>query len=118
MIVKETGRITAIGNLQSGTSRSGKEWKKIQIVIEVTNDRGYTRQLALQAMDKPAVKFIEDDWRIGDVVTVSYEAQSREWNDVWYTDLRVLYIDAPQQRSNAQPAPAAEAAPQDDDLPL
>ena len=36
--MKVTGKITKISEVQTGTSKAGKEWKKLTFVLETTED--------------------------------------------------------------------------------
>lgn len=85
-----TGKLIQILPLQSGTGRNGN-WQKQDFVIE-TNDQ-YPKKVCFSAWADKAemVQAISP----GTMVKVLFNAESREFNNKWYTDLRIWKIEVP-----------------------
>lgn len=109
------GKVIFVGHPDSGVSKSGKQWSKQLFAIETEGQ--YPKKVAFGVMNG---KFTMN---MGDVVEVEVDAQSREYNGKWYTDLtawRCNNISAPAQAPQQQPqqniyqqnAPQGYAAPQ------
>lgn len=116
-IQKISGKVIKVIPEVSGT-KGDKVWVKQSFVIETAGQ--YPKKIALQAWnDKCDLIPL-----IGTEVTVSYNPESREYNDKWYTDLNVFDI----QVSGAKPKATAKAEPvktginlqaeEEDDLPF
>ena len=98
---KIEGRITQVLPLESGTSKSGKEWKKQGYVLE-TNEQ-YPKKVKFHFFgDKAGVELHE-----GDVVEVCIDIESREFNGRWYTDVSAWKAEVKQSaQPQAQPQQA------------
>lgn len=118
-----SGKLIQILPLQSGTGKNGN-WQKQDFVIE-TSDQ-YPKKVCFSAWADKAdvVKSLNP----GCNVKVAFNAESREFNGKWYTDLRIWKIEVSGGNSSENPgddnyrnfAPPAdtnmEASP--DDLPF
>lgn len=94
------GKITHILGQQSGTSKAGKDWKKIQFVIEAEGEK--PKSVLLNAMNK-AVDTVET-CDVGDVISANFDIESREYKGKWYTDINAWGITIEQKSfSNGQP---------------
>lgn len=109
---------------ESGEGRNGR-WEKKQFVIE-TDDQ-YPKKICMVLWgDK--ISMLEKVTE-GDIVTVSINIESREFNSKWYTDVKAWRIEkgADTGSSPSEAAPSATAMPTeppadlglpDDDLPF
>lgn len=82
------GRIIQKLELQKGTSAKG-EWKKQEFIIE-TNDK-FPKKVCISAWTEKV-----DDlnrFNVNDMVKVSVNVESREYNGKWYTDVRSWKIE-------------------------
>ena len=112
-----TGKVVAVLELVSGTSNAGNPWQKREFVIETPGQ--YPKKICLQLFgDK-----VNECPNVGEEVKVSFDAESREWNGKWFTQLNAWKVErqgaqtAPQQPVYQQAQPQAPAtAP--DDLPF
>ncbi len=108
-----------------GTSARG-DWQRQEVIFEMM-DGQYSRKVAVTFFNKPnEVAGLS----VGMSYNVSFNLESREFNDRWYTDVRawrILPADAATQQSAPAPqaaAPVAPAAPvaaaseEVDDLPF
>lgn len=91
-----SGKLLQVLPLQSGTGKNGN-WQKQDFVIE-TNDQ-YPKKVCFSAWsDKVDVlKKIEP----GTMVKVAFNAESREFNGKWYTDLRIWKIESNSSMPNS-----------------
>ena len=82
---------------QTGEGKFGK-WIKQDFIIE-TQDQ-YPKKVCFSAWgDKTDIlKKIKE----GDVIVVSFNPESREYNERWYTDLRAWKITGEQQGSSTE----------------
>lgn len=98
------GTLVQILPLQEGVSKqSGNAWRKQQWILET--DGQYPRRVMFQAFNSRI-----DNLRleIGKRYIVSVDAESREYNGRWYTDLSA-YAARPVDAAPAQPAQPAAA---------
>lgn len=78
-----TGRIIQKLPMQSGTSKAGNPWRKQEYVLETT-DSNFPKQICFNFFGD---RIDQNPLEIGDMVNVSIDLQSREWNGRWYTDV-------------------------------
>ncbi len=108
------GKVIQKFDLEGGTSaRTGNPWSKQSWLLET--DGQYPRKVKVDAMGR-ALENVHME--VGRWYTVSVDAESREYNGRWYTDLRVYRAqeepDAGQAfggTAPAQPAASQPAAP-------
>lgn len=97
------GKVIFVGQPASGTSRAGKQWSKQEFAIETEGQ--YPKKVAFGVMNG---KFTMN---MGDVVEIEVDAQSREYNGKWYTELTAYRCTnlgnqpAPQQQPVYQQQP-------------
>lgn len=100
------GTITKVFNPQSGTSNSGKEWKKQDFLLET--DGQYPKHIFITLLNKAV-----DNCQVRENLkcTVSIDIDAREYKDRWFNSVtawRVEPIDNSQQRI---PQPQQSHAP-------
>lgn len=116
-----TGKIIFVGKVQSGVSKAGNNWEKCQYVLE-TLDSMRPRKVAFTAFGSDRVAQFNQVITPGAIVKVSYDIESREFNERWYTDIMGWKVEpaegASQQQGAAMDqtpiapvAPAVSAAP-------
>lgn len=104
MGLEVSGKVFRILNEQKGTSAGGKDWVKQDFVIE-TEDQ-YPKKIAITAMgDKivPSVKGL----KLGQLVTVHINIESREYQDKWFSNVNAWRID----KLDGNSTPTNELAP-------
>lgn len=96
------GKVIAVGQLKSGNRKSdGQPWKKQEYVIETEGQ--YPKKVAFSIMND---RIDQANIQPGNVVEIEIDAQSREYNGRWYTELTAWkvnnlgYVQTPQ---NQQP---------------
>ena len=115
------GVITHILPIQTGTSKDGKEWQKLDFVIE-TQDSQYPKSVSFTLFGEKT-KLI-DGIGTGQIVDVSYNLKSRENDGRWFTNVNAWKViaEAPAQQASYPPtqqadtteAPGGSQAPTDD----
>ncbi len=96
-----TAKLIQILPLQSGTGRNG-EWKKQDIIVE-TQDQ-YPKKICVSLWGN---KFEHVQLNTGNMYTIDFDVESREFNGRWYTDVKAWRIEAQQ----------GSQAPQDEEVP-
>lgn len=76
------GKIIRIGQQETGTSKSGKPWKKQLYVLET--DGEYPHKIAFSLMNE---KIEKCNIQIGQTVSAALDIRSTEFNGKWYTSL-------------------------------
>ena len=89
----------------SGVSKAGNAWKKKEYVLENT-DGQFPRKIAFTCFGDNADKI---NLQIGQVATIYFDIESREYNGRWYTDIRAWRAGV-EQPGAAAPAAAPTAA--------
>ncbi len=104
------GKIIAILPIQGGTSATtGKSWQVETFVIETLES--YPRKVAIEIFGEQRIK--DNPIAIDQVVTVSFDLESREFSGRWYTSARAWKIEQGAAQTAAQQAaqPMAAAVP-------
>jgi len=114
------GKITQVLPAQEGISKStGNPWKIQSYVMETIEQ--YPRKVCFEIFGEDRIK--NNPCNVDDVVTVSFDIESREFNGRWYTSIRAFRVQqgdttgntapvaAPSQPVAAPAAPAQPAAP-------
>ena len=108
-----SGKIIQVLPEQGGVSKtSGKEWKLQAYVLETQEQ--YPRKVHFEVFGEDRIK--ANPCQLDDIVTVSFDIESREFNGRWYTSIRAWKIQqgvvdaaAPQVVPVAQPVAALQA---------
>ena len=108
-----SGKIIQVLPEQGGVSKtSGKEWKLQAYVLETQEQ--YPRTVHFEVFGEDRIK--ANPCQLDDVVTVSFDIESREFNGRWYTSIRAWKIQQGVVTSEVDPVPVAAptmaAAPQ------
>jgi len=113
--MKFQGRVVSIGNVQTGTSKAGKDWKKQDVVLE---------QEATQYPDSLSVTFFnkEINFSVGDLIDINFNIKATEYNGRYYNNLSAFnweVINSSQnhhqsQQTTTNDMPSAPIAGQND----
>ncbi|MFA6676573.1 MAG: DUF3127 domain-containing protein [Bacteroidales bacterium] len=129
MALEIVGKLDMKLPVQSGNSNRGP-WKKQDFIIETPGQ--YPKKVCINVWGEDKVKDLEA-FKEGDILKVSINIESREYNGRWYTDIKAWRIetnvaDSPSNMpSTPPPMPVSEplGAPSDnssdesdDDLPF
>lgn len=84
-----TGKIIQVLPEQGGVSKtSGKEWRLQAYVLETQEQ--YPKKVHFELFGDDRIK--ANQCKIDDVVTVSFDIESREFNGRWYTSIRAWRV--------------------------
>ena len=105
-----SGKIIQVLPEQGGVSKtSGKEWKMQAYVLETQEQ--FPRKVHFEVFGEDRIK--ANPCQLDDIVTVSFDIESREFNGRWYTSVRAWKIQqgiveagAPAVAEVGAPAPA------------
>jgi hypothetical protein len=89
MSLSVKGKLVKILNLESGISRSGNSWKKQEFVLE-TQDQFPKKVCFTLFNDKVSLLGGFSD---GDELEVSFDVESREFNNKWYHNINAWKIE-------------------------
>jgi uncharacterized protein DUF3127 len=116
MSLQVKGKLVQKLVVESGEGRNGK-WEKQQFVIET--DEQFPKKICIVLWgDK--VSMLEKVAE-GDVLNVSINIESREFNSKWYTDVKAWRIEKEADEGSSSPIPSeppADLGLPDDDLPF
>ena len=96
-----TGKIIQALPEVGGTSRAGNAWRKREYVLETQET--YPKKVCFNFFGDRIDQY---PMQVGDVMTVSFDLESREFNGRWYTDVRAW--QAEKAGESAPVAPAAD----------
>ncbi|MBQ4018590.1 MAG: DUF3127 domain-containing protein [Paludibacteraceae bacterium] len=98
------GKIIQVLPAQEGVGRNGNPWKVQPYVLETLDQ--YPRKVHFEVFGEDRIK--QNPCDIDQLVTVSFDIESREFNGRWYTSIRAWRI---QQGDTTQAAAVPAAAP-------
>lgn len=114
-----TGKILKILEVEKGTSKAGKDWQKINFVLSTGNE--YNPEVAFQIFGEEKVaNFIKYN-KVGQVVDVSFNISSREYNGNYFHNLdawKIFKSDAAEPNQAPLKEVELEKASAEDDLPF
>lgn len=84
-----TGKIIQVLPEQGGVSKtSGKEWRLQAYVLETQEQ--YPKKVHFELFGDDRIK--ANPCKLDDIVTVSFDIESREFNGRWYTSIRAWRV--------------------------
>jgi hypothetical protein len=104
-----TAKLTQVLPLESGMGRNG-EWKKQNIIVET--DGQYPKKVCVSIWGD---KISPAQLQVGNVLTIDFDIESREFNGRWYTDVKAWKVEAagaPQEARIPEAAPMNYAMPE------
>ena len=105
MALELVGKLIKVLPEVSGQSQKGP-WSKQEFVIE-TLDASYPKKVCLTAWGDKVADLKQ--YATGDTLKATFSAESREYNDRWYTELRAFRIELAEGDSGSAPARPASA---------
>jgi hypothetical protein len=113
------GKVIQLLPMQSGMGKKGP-WKKQEFIVETQTQ--YPKKVCLSAWGDKVEQF---GIAVGDVVNVSVDLESREYNGRWYTEARAWKLEKSCNASNGsvdpvgdEPFASSNATTSADDLPF
>ena len=101
------GKIIQVLPAQEGVGRNGNPWKVQPYVLETLDQ--YPRKVHFEVFGEDRIK--QNPCEIDQLVTVSFDIESREFNGRWYTSIRAWRIQQGDTTQAAGVAPAAAPQP-------
>ena len=99
------GKVVAVLELQSGTSKKGSEWKKRDFVIE-TLDEKFPKKVCFTLFGDRA----DACPAIDSVVNVAFDIDAHEYNGKWFNSVNAWKVEPAQAQQQAAPQ-QSEPAP-------
>ena len=111
------GKITKKLEIESGTSKAGKEWKKQSFIIDTGSQ--YNPEICFQLFGEDKIQILEN-YSEGDKVDVSFNLSSREYNGRYFHNVDAWKVESIEETSNAnnEELPDFESSSEEDDLPF
>ena len=102
------GKIIQVLPAQEGVSKStGNPWKIQSYILETLEQ--YPRKVCFEIFGEDRIK--NNPCQVDDVVTVSFDIESREFNGRWYTSIRAWRVQQGDTTANAADQPIAPGTP-------
>ncbi len=114
MTHSQKGKLIKKIDLETGTSKAGKEWKKQDFVID-TGDK-YNPLLCFTLFGEEKIAMI-NDINVDDVIEVSFNLSSREYNGRFYHSINAWKIDKAEESEAYETAEEVESE-KESDLPF
>ena len=112
MSLQVKGVITKILEVEKGTSKAGKEWQKINFVVDTGNE--FNPDVCFQIFGEEKVENFTKYNKVGSVVDVSFNVSSREFNGKYYHNLDAWKVFKAEDNVTENAAAADTTAPVDD----
>lgn len=90
------GKIIAVLPTRSGVSARGTQWSSQTAVIETQEQ--YPKKVAFDVLGD---KITEFNIQVGEMLTVSYDIDAREFNGRWYNSIKAWNVVRQQQQGGA-----------------
>jgi len=83
-----TAKLVQVLPLQTGTGKNG-QWKKQDIIVETEGQ--FPKKVCVSIWGD---KINENMLKVGSMLAISFDVESREYNGRWYTDVKAWKIEA------------------------
>ncbi|MGN0191084.1 MAG: DUF3127 domain-containing protein [Candidatus Cryptobacteroides sp.] len=104
--------------ITGGTTKTGRQWAKMTIVLDVPDYGGLFRKIALNV----GTDMIQDvqQVNVGETVDIGYKVTAREYQGKWYNNVDLYKISGVVMSDVSSPAPVQEPepVPKQEDLPF
>jgi hypothetical protein len=87
---KVKGKIISIGDVQTGFSKAGKEWTKVDFAIQ-TLDEKYPKTISFSLMKEDQL----DGHDVGSELEVTFTVESRDYNGKYYHNINAINLSRP-----------------------
>ncbi|GAB3427104.1 DUF3127 domain-containing protein [Niabella aquatica] len=84
-----TAKLVQVLPLQKGTGKTGNEWRKQDIIVETSGQ--YPKKVCISIWGD---KINEKVLQLGNMLNISFDVESREFNGRWYTDVKAWKVEA------------------------
>ena len=107
------GTISYMSEVTSGTSQSGRDWARMNIMIDIPGFQGTITKLSFQV----STDRIDDvcKFKVGDKVEIGWSIYAREYKGKWYNNVDLGNIKSQEQQEqrsarSSRPAPRQNAS--------
>lgn len=111
------GIISDMSEVTSGVSKTGNEWSRMTLILEVPGYRGTSYKQVFQVAGREINDVLK--FRVGDRVEVMFSLYAREWNGKMYNNVDLVSIHElypkPDETQQIEPT-QAEQQPQVESL--
>ena len=83
--LKITGNITKVLELQKGTSKAGKDWQKLNFLVQT--DAEYNNYYFFEIFGEDKIEKFNKWNKVGSKVTIGFNVKTNEFNGKYYTSL-------------------------------
>ena len=83
------GKLIAKLEIEEGISASGNAWQKRNFILETEGK--YPKKICFEAFGERVVQL--DSIKVGSKVSVTFDCESREYNNKYYTTLKAWKIE-------------------------
>ena len=120
MSLREEGKVLEIGKIETGVSKAGKEWSKIDFAIET--EEQYPKTICFTLFNDRCKML--DSIDTGDKVVVDFSVESRKWTDKngedkWFHNVNAFFVDHASKQvsepTTASGTPVSTFEPDNDD---
>jgi len=126
---KQNGEILSLTTPQDIKSKQGKQknYKKAVVVVGWTetgkNDKEFNKQIAVEVFGSPENfnkqwNSLQNNYSVGDKVMVTFDINSNESGNNWFTSLRLINIEHLDKNVNNDKPQEGQVDVNDDDLPF
>ena len=91
-----TAKLIQLLPLQTGTGKNG-EWRKQDVIVET--DGQYPKKVCISIWGD---KIDNSQLVVGNVLTIDFDLESREYNGRWFTDIKAWKVTSDQAQSSIQ----------------
>jgi len=89
--LKITGKIEKFLDVESGTSKAGKDWKKQSYIVKTEDE--YNNLYCFDVFGEEKVENLTKYQKVGDNVNVTFNVGCNEWKGKYFTSLQSWRIE-------------------------
>ena len=113
------GKLLRKLNIESGTSKSGNEWKKQSFILDTGNQ--YNPEICFQMFGEEKIEIL-NNFSEGNIIEVAFNLSSREYNGKYYHNIDAWKIETISEKepmiNEDLIAETESLSPEGDDLPF
>ena len=94
------GVIKKMFDIETGTSKAGKEWRKQSVLIERPNEQ-YNKEICVEAFGDDKIQKL-NKFSEGDTITILANVFSREWNGKYFHSIQGYWFANKNAASNIE----------------
>lgn len=87
---KVKGKITQIGEVVTGVTKAGKEWSKVEFIIQTLEEK-YPKIISFSLSKQDQL----DGHQVGGDVEVTFTVDSREYNGKYFNNINAINLSRP-----------------------